>query len=92
MGTNANKMRQMLTKTPLSMDALCELFDISTLELMVSTCNMLEGMIRLDIQVLTQTSVIEVANEDLIQLNNNLNVIRCAVSLKELKLETICLN
>lgn len=92
MTENAQKMRELLTKFTLHADELFDIFDTETLELMVSGCVMLNGMLKLEMEILTSVHVQAIVRDDLARLESNMKTIQATIKFKELKFEPFCRN
>lgn len=92
MTENVQKMRELLTKFTLHVDALFNLFDKETLEMMVDGCVKLDGMLKLEMEILNSVYVQAIVRDDLMRLESNLKTIRATVKLKELNVREFCLN
>ena len=92
MTENVQKMRELLTKFTLHVDALFNLFDKETLEMMVDGCVKLDGMLKLEMEILNSVYVQAIVRDDLMRLESNLKTIQATVKLKELNVREFCLN
>jgi len=92
MTETGQQMRNLLTKFELKPDELFNEFDLFTLEMMVNGCDMLDGMLRCELQILTSVYVKAIVKDDLVMLAENLRIIEGIIKLKELQFENFCMN
>lgn len=92
MKDTAQRMRAILTKQKLNADVLVNAFDLDTLKLMKDACWTLDGLLKTEKMLLTSVDVVAIVMDDLTQLDSNLEAIKTAIKLKELKFETFCFN
>jgi hypothetical protein len=92
MKDTAQRMRAILTKQNLNADVLVNAFDLKTLKLMKDACWTLDGLLKIDKMFLTSVDVVAIVMDDLTQLDSNLEAIKTAIKLKELKFERFCFN
>ena len=86
------KMRELLTKFRLEVDSIYNAFDKETLELMVSGCNALEGLLTTEMDVITSVYVKSIVRDDLAMVKANVKTLECAIKMKDLQLRDFYLN
>lgn len=86
------KMRELLTKFKLNIDGLYNTFDSETLEMMVSGCVMLDGMLKCEMAILGSVYVQSIVRDDLNMVEHNLKTIQATINLKQLHLREFYLN
>lgn len=92
MTEKVQKMRELLTKFTLHVDEIYNIFDKETLELMVGGCVMLDGMLKLEMEILSSVYVQAIVRDDLAKLESNTKTIQTAIKLKELRIREFNLN
>ena len=92
MNKQQQAFRDLLTKKILGADKLHNTFNLKTLEGMLTACTALDGMLRIEKMILTQVVIKNILINDMIRLSRNLENIKHAIKLKEMNIESICLN
>jgi hypothetical protein len=92
MNTKAQILEHMFKKRDLTLEALLNTFNRETLLMLQQACAVLDYKTRAEATIVTSVHVKALILDDLRMIQKNLSSIKDAVKLKDLQIETMCLN